>query len=55
MVSRKYLCSAPHPSQWDEKAAALLKSLGGSTTLRKKIIEQTLAALTETMYVFGKG
>lgn len=49
MVSRKYLRSAPHPSQWDAKAAALLKSLGGSTARRKQIIEQTLAALTETM------
>jgi hypothetical protein len=47
MVSRKYLCAAPQLSQWDEKAEALLKSLGGSKQKRKKFIEQTLAALSE--------
>ena len=45
MVSRKYLCSAPHPDTWDERAQALLKSLGGNQAKRDRIIRETLDAL----------
>jgi hypothetical protein len=45
MVAAKYLCSAPHPDTWDERADALLKSLGGDKAKRRKILRETLAAL----------
>jgi hypothetical protein len=49
MVARKYLCAAPHPDTWDERAEALLKSLGGNKARRRRILLETLSALdTET-------
>lgn len=45
MVSKKYLCSAPHPSTWDERAATLLESLGGDRAKREEVLNQTISAL----------
>ena len=45
MVLKKFLCAAPPPAVWDEKAAALLKSLGGDKAKRERILKQTLAEL----------
>jgi hypothetical protein len=45
MVAAKYLCAAPHPDTWDERANALLKSLGGDRAKRRKMLRQTLATL----------
>lgn len=49
MVSRKYLCSAPNPSKWDEHASALLKSLDGNREKGEELIKNTLAVLSETL------
>ena len=51
MVSKKYLCSAPHPSTWDERAATLLESLGGDRAKREEVLNQTISALGDIMYV----
>jgi hypothetical protein len=51
MVSKKYLRSAPHPSTWDDRAAALLESLGGDRKKREEILNQTLSALSDIVYV----
>ena len=44
---KKYLCAAPRPSTWEEKAEALLKSLGGDPKKRETVLRQTLSALKE--------
>ena len=47
MVNKKYLCAAPHPEYWDEKAEALLKLLGDDEKKREKVIRQMLHNLRE--------
>lgn len=47
MVFKKYLCAAPRPESWDEKAKALLKALGNDKKKREKIVRQTLQSLRE--------
>jgi hypothetical protein len=47
MVIKKYLRAAPRPESWDERAEALLKSLGGNAKKRDKLLRQTLAQLKE--------
>jgi hypothetical protein len=47
MVTKKYLCAAPRPEQWESKAEALLKSLGGNPKKRGKVLRQTLASLNQ--------
>ncbi|CAB9524118.1 protein ligase UHRF1 [Seminavis robusta] len=45
MVKSRYLCSAPRPETWDERAEALLNSLGGSTEKIESTLKQTLESL----------
>ena len=45
MVKSRYLCSAPRPDTWDERAEALLKSLGGSSEKIETILNDTLKSL----------
>ena len=45
MVTIKYLCAAPRPDEWDERAEALLKALGNDTKKRDKLVRQTLQQL----------
>jgi len=47
MVVKKYLCAAPRPESWEEKAEALLKSLGGDKVKREHVARQTLDMLKE--------
>jgi hypothetical protein len=47
MVTKKYLCAAPRPDQWESKAEALLESLGGNPKKRDKVLRQTLASLKD--------
>uniref|UniRef100_A0A7S0F833 PHD-type domain-containing protein n=1 Tax=Pseudo-nitzschia arenysensis TaxID=697910 RepID=A0A7S0F833_9STRA len=47
MVVKKYLCAAPRPESWEEKAEALLKSLGGDRAKCKNVARQTLSILKE--------
>jgi hypothetical protein len=47
MVGRKYLCAAPRPDDWEDKAAALLKSFDGDEKKREEMVRQTLKTLKE--------
>ena len=47
MVVKKYLRAAPRRELWEEKAEALLKSLGGDKVKRKHVARQTLGMLKE--------
>jgi hypothetical protein len=47
MVTKKYLCAAPRPESWDDKADALLKSMGGDEKKREQICRQTLKNLRD--------
>lgn len=51
MVTKKYLCAAPRSDNWDERADALLKSLGGDEKKRDKVVRQTLGVLRGIQYV----
>ena len=51
MVKSRYLCSAPRPETWDERAEALLKSLGGSATQQETMLRETLDSLKVMQYV----
>ena len=53
MVTKKYLCAAPRPETWDEKAEAILQSVGGDKAKRDKFVQQTLRQLKALKYVFG--
>ena len=44
---KKFLCAAPRPSSWEEKADALLRSLGGDPKKRETVLRQTLSVLRE--------
>ena len=45
MVTKKYLCAAPRPESWDDKANALLKAFGGDVKKRDKTLRQSLERL----------
>ncbi|KAG7347823.1 PHD-finger domain containing protein [Nitzschia inconspicua] len=45
MVVKKYLCAAPRPESYEEKAEALLDALGGDEEKRESVVRQTLAQL----------
>jgi hypothetical protein len=45
MVIKKYLCAAPRPEAYEEKAEALLEALGGDEAKRERIVRQTLDQL----------
>jgi hypothetical protein len=45
MVVKKYLCAAPRPEAYEEKAEALLEALGGDEAKREQVVRQTLAEL----------
>lgn len=47
MVVKKYLCAAPRPESWEEKAEALLKSMGGDKAKCRTVARQTLSMLKE--------
>ena len=47
MVNKKYLCAAPRPETWEEKAQAVLKSLGGDVKTREKVLRTTMNVLKE--------
>eukprot|EP00533_Pseudo-nitzschia_delicatissima_P009539 CAMPEP_0116083954 /NCGR_PEP_ID=MMETSP0327-20121206/3546_1 /TAXON_ID=44447 /ORGANISM="Pseudo-nitzschia delicatissima, Strain B596" /LENGTH=1151 /DNA_ID=CAMNT_0003574871 /DNA_START=50 /DNA_END=3505 /DNA_ORIENTATION=+ len=47
MVVKKYLCAAPRPESWEEKAEAFLKSLGGDKVKCKNVARHTLSMLKE--------
>lgn len=47
MVQKKYPSKAPRPEDWEEKAAALLKSYGGNVRKRDAAVRRTLAKVKE--------
>jgi hypothetical protein len=47
MVVKKFLCAAPRPDTWKEKADKLLQSLGGDVEKRDLLVRQTITALRE--------
>jgi hypothetical protein len=51
MVVKKYLCAAPRPETWKEKAEKLLQSLGGDEAKRDAFVRQTLTKLRTEQYV----
>ncbi len=51
MVGKKYLCTAPRPENWEEKAQALLRSFQGDREKRDETLRQTLQQLKALRYV----
>lgn len=51
MVVKKYLCAAPRPENWEEKAQALLRSFEGNVEKRDETLRQTLQQLKAIRYV----
>ena len=45
MVVKKYLCAAPRPESWEEKAQALLQSFQGNVEKRDETLRKTLQQL----------
>ena len=51
MVNKIYLCAAPRPESWEDRAQLLLKSFGGNVEKRDDMLRKTLQQLQLIRYV----
>ena len=51
VTKQRYLCHAPRPEDWDVKAAALLKSVGGNPSQLDALVRRSLQQLRQVQYV----
>ena len=49
--SKKYLCNAPRPNEYEAKKDALLKSLGGDMTKLQRVARSTIRKILQDKYV----